>query len=173
MDLRIVQNTQIILDYAQECDAAAVALARAVEIRATPLHASRFHKSLNFHEMIKECAESVGAEISVAQYFGIKGFKPTINTFKNEADVMARLEVKWTKYSDTGHLIIHKTDREDDVAMLVTGTSPVYRLVGWIPIKMARNELFYNETQNNYWIPQGKLYAPEILRSRVNGHSQG
>jgi hypothetical protein len=172
MDLRIVQNTQIILDYAQECDAAAVALARILEIRATPLHAQRWNQSVNFHEMIAECAESVGAEIAVAQYFGIKGFKPTLNTFKNEADVMARLEVKHTKY-ESGHLIINATDRPDDVAMLVTGRSPVYQLVGWIPIKLARTELFRHETQDNYWIPQGKLYAPEILRNRVNGHTQG
>jgi hypothetical protein len=172
MDLRIVQNTQIILDYAQECQAAEVALARATSIRATPLHASRWNQSVNFHEMISECAESVGAEIAVAQYFGIKGFKPTLNTFKHEADVMARLEVKWTKYAN-GHLIINSTDREDDVAILVTGRSPVYQLLGWIPIKMARSELFRHESQDNYWVPQGKLYAPEILRNRVNGHSQG
>ena len=172
MDLRIVQNTQIILDYAQECQAAEVALARVLEIKATPLHVQRWNQGVNFHEMIAECAESVGAEIAVAQYFGIKGFKPTLNTFKNEADVMARLEVKWTSYIN-GHLIINATDREDDVAMLVTGKSPVYQLVGWIPIKMARNELFRHESQDNYWIPQGKLYAPEILRSRVNGHSEG
>jgi len=70
-------------------------------------------------------------------------------------------------------LIINATDRPDDVAMLVTGKSPVYQLVGWIPIKMARNELFKHQSQDNYWVPQGKLYAPEILRSRVNGHSQG
>jgi hypothetical protein len=171
MDLRIVQNTQIILDYAQECQAAEVALARAIEIRATPLHASRWNQAVNFHEMIAECAESVGAEIAVAQYFGIKGFKPTINTFKNEADVMARLEVKWTKYAN-GHLIINATDRDDDVAMLVTGKSPVYQLIGWIPVKLARCELFKHESQDNHWIPQGKLYAPEILRNRVNGHSE-
>jgi hypothetical protein len=172
MDLRIVQNTQIILDYAQECQAASVALARAVEIKATPLHARRFNKAVNFHEMIAECAESVGAEIAVAEYFGIKGFKPTISTFKNEADVMDRLEVKWTKY-DGGHLIINATDRPGDVAMLVTGKSPVYQLVGWIPIHLARQELFRHESQDNYWVPQGKLYAPEILRNRVNGHTQG
>ena len=172
MDLRIVQNTQVILDYAQECQAAEVALSRAIEIGATPLHASRRNQAVNFHEMIAECAESVGAEIAVAQYFGIKGFKPTLNTFKNEADVMARLEVKWTKY-DSGHLIINPTDRPDDVAILVTGRSPVYQLVGWIPIKLARQELFRHESQDNYWIPQGKLYAPEILRNRVNGHTQG
>jgi len=172
MDLRIVQNTQIILDYAQECDAAAVALSRILEIRATPLHSQRWNQNVNFHEMVAECAESVGAEIAVAQYFGIRGFKPTINTFKNEADVMARFEVKWTKY-DNGHLIINSTDRVDDVAMLVTGKSPVYQLIGWMPIKLARQELFRHESQDNYWIPQGKLYAPEILRSRVNGHTQG
>jgi hypothetical protein len=172
MDLRIVQNTQVILDYAQECDAAAVALARTLAIKGHPDHESRWNTKLNFHEMIAEIAESVGAEIAVAQYFGIKGFKPTLNTFKNEADVMDRLEVKWTKYSN-GHLIIRDPDRDNDVAMLVTGRSPVYQLVGWIPIKLAKSGEWRSDEKSNHWIPQGKLYAPEILRSRVNGHTQG
>lgn len=171
MDLRLVQDCKIILDYPQECDAAAVALARVLEIKATPLHAQRWNQAVNFHQMIAECAESVGAEIAVAQYFGIKGFKPTLNTFKTEADVSKRLEVKWTKH-ENGHLIINSTDRDDDVAILVTGHSPVYRLIGWIPIRMARNELFKHETQGNYWVPQGKLYPPELLRDRVNGHTK-
>ena len=170
MDLRIVQNCKIILDYAQECDAAAVALSRVLEIRATPLHSSRWNQRVNFPEMIAECAESVGAEIAVAQYFGIKDFKPTINTFKNEADVAKRLEVKWTKHVN-GHLIINETDRDEDVAILVTGRSPVYTLIGWIPVRIARLGPWMNEEQGNYWIPQGKLYPPELLKERINGHT--
>ena len=172
MDLRIVQNTKIILDYAQECDAAAVSLARIIQVGGRPRQASRYNKAGNFHDLVAEGAESVGAEIAVAQYFGIKGFKPTVNTFKNQADVMDRLEVKWTKY-DNGRLIIYPSDRHNDVAILVTGRSPVYQIVGWIPIALARDEQFKHETQETYWVPQGKLYAPEILRNRVNGHTQG
>jgi ubiquinone/menaquinone biosynthesis methyltransferase len=59
--------------------------------------------------------------------FGLRNFAPTLNTFKNEADVdlpHARLEVKYTKYTN-GSLIINKTDRDQDVAVLVTGKSPL------------------------------------------------
>lgn len=172
MDLRIVQNCKIILDYAQELDAAETALARTLAISGTPLQGARWNKSVNFHEMICEIAESIGAEIAVAAYFGIKGFKPTINTFKDEADVSKKLEVKWTSHHQ-GHLIINESDRQDDVAILVTGRSPVYTLIGWIPIRIARLGPWLNEAQGNYWVPQGKLYPPELLKERVNGHTQG
>lgn len=44
----------------------------------------------------------------------MKNFTPTVNTFKSEADIGARIEVKWTKYAD-GHLVIRPTDRINDV----------------------------------------------------------
>lgn len=113
---------RVVLDYSQEIQAHHIGLARVADLKGRPDHPGRFNKAISLHEFILENAEAVAAEIAVAQYFGLKDFKPTLNTFKGEADVGSRLEVKWTKY-DNGSLIINKTDRDNDVAVLVTGRS--------------------------------------------------
>ena len=159
---------RVVLDYSQEIQAHHIGLARVADLKGRPDHPGRFNKAISLHEFILENAEAVAAEIAVAQYFGLKDFKPTLNTFKNEADVGSRLEVKWTKY-DNGSLIINKTDRDNDVAVLVTGRSPVYMIAGWIPIKMARQPQFYHRGQGNYWISQRDLFPITDLRSSSHG----
>jgi hypothetical protein len=164
------QIIKVILDYSQEVQAHKVGLDRVASINAVADHPNRAVRNLNFHEYVSEMSESVGAEIAVAEFFGLKGFTPTLNTFKDEPDVGGRLEVKWTKYLN-GSLIINKTDRDDDVAVLVVGRSPVYSLAGWIPIKMARVERFYHRLQDNYWITQRDLFPISDLRSSSYGTS--
>jgi hypothetical protein len=161
---------RVVLDYSQEIEAHQVGFARVHALNGRPDHPGRFNKAISLHEFIAENAEAVAAEMAVAQYFGLRNFKPTINTFKNEADVGSRLEVKWTKY-DNGSLIINKTDRDADVAVLVTGRSPVYHLAGWIPIKMARQPQFYHRGQGNFWISQRDLFPISDLRSSSHGNS--
>jgi hypothetical protein len=159
---------RVVLDYSQEIQAHHIGLARVADLKGRPDHPGRFNKAISLHEFILENAEAVAAEIAVAQYFGLKDFKPTLNTFKGEADVGSRLEVKWTKY-DNGSLIINKTDRDNDVAVLVTGRSPVYMIAGWIPIKMARQPQFFHRGQGNYWISQRDLFPITDLRSSSHG----
>lgn len=161
---------RVVLDYAQEIEAHEVGFARVAVLKGRPDHPGRFNKGISLHEFIGENAEAVGAEMAVAQYFGLRNFKPTINTFKNEADVGSRLEVKWTKY-DNGSLIINKTDRQQDVAVLVTGRSPAYYLAGWIPISMARQAVYYNKGQDNYWVTQRDLFPIADLRRSIHGNS--
>jgi hypothetical protein len=116
-----------------------------------------------------ESSEAVGAEIAVAQYFGIPGFQPTVNTFKNEADIGAKIEVKWTKYLN-GHLIVTNNDREHDIAVLVTGRSPVYIIAGWIPITMAKKPRYRNQ-DGSYWIDRPNLFPIEDLKRSIYGES--
>jgi len=171
MDLRSLPVNRVVLDYSQEITAHQVGLARVTELKGRPDHPGRFNKAISLHEFILENAEAVAAEMAVAQYFGLRNFMPTLNTFKNQSDVdieHARLEVKWTKY-DNGSLIINKTDRDQDVAVLVTGRSPVYYLAGWIPIKMARVPRFHHRLQDNYWITQRDLFPITDLRSSTYG----
>jgi hypothetical protein len=159
---------RVVLDYAQECQSHAVGFARVVGLKGRADHSSRFNKELNLHEFIGESSEAVGAEIAVAAYFGLRDFEPTIDTFKSEADVSGHLEVKWTRYLN-GSLIINKSDRDDDVAVLVVGRSPVYVLAGWIPVKMARQPRFHHRLQDNYWISQPDLFPITDLRSSTYG----
>ena len=161
---------RVVLDYSQEIQAHHIGLARVADLKGRPDHPGRFNKAISIHEFILENAEAVAAEIAVAQYFGLKDFKPTLNTFKNEADIGSRLEVKWTKY-DNGSLIINKTDRQQDVAVLVTGRSPVYQIAGWIPVSMARQAIFHHRLQDNYWVTQRDLFPITDLRSSTYGNS--
>lgn len=146
-----------------EIRAHVTAMARIREISASPDHHSRFNREINFHEYVTEVAESVGAEIAVARYFKDFDFVPTINTFKNEADYGQNIEVKWTRYN-TGSLIINATDRIDDIAVLVVGRSPVYRLAGWIPVAIGKRDRY--KKLSSWWIAQSDLQPIDnLLRS--------
>ena len=139
------------------------AMARIREISGSPDHFSRFNRAINFHEYVSEVAESIGAEMAVARYFNDYDFKPTINTFTNEADYGKNIEVKWTRY-ENGALIVGETDRDSDIALLVVGQSPVYRLAGWIPVSMAKRERY--RKNKSYWVGQRDLQPIEtFLRS--------
>jgi hypothetical protein len=169
--LQVPQHIRIILDYAQQVQAHQIGLKRVTEISGTADHPSRGNKSISFHEYIAECSEAVGAEIAVAQYFGIKNFTPTVNTFKSEADIGARIEVKWTKYRD-GHLVIRASDRLKDVAVLVTGRGPVYDIAGWIPVVMARKAKYFHSQYLDHWVPQNNLFPIEDLKRSVYGSTE-
>ena len=55
----------------------------------------RYNQKLNNHERVTEYAESLGAELVVARYFGLD-FDINGSKAKREADVGKGLEVKWT-----------------------------------------------------------------------------
>jgi hypothetical protein len=76
----------------------------------------RYNSKLNNHEQVTEYAESLGAEMIVARYFGLDY---DINDLKRQAraDVGQGLEVRWTSYTG-GNLIVYPNDRETDIAVL-------------------------------------------------------
>ena len=149
--------------YEEQLRAHEVALIRVSQIYGKPDHASRYDSRLNFHEYVAQVAESIAAEIVVAKYFGIEGFDPADSKFKETADVGAGLEVKWTKY-DTGQLIVYETDRNSDVAVLVTGTSPTYVIRGWIPVVIAKRDRYKHRNQPTWWVTQPNLQPIENLQ---------
>lgn len=153
------------LNYNEEVTAHEVGFLRAKELTSVANHHSRYDRGLNYHEYIGQLSESVGSEIAVAKYFKITDFEPTHGTFKNEADVGSGIEVKWTRWPE-GHLVLHSSDRTDDIAILVTNHSPTYYLVGWIPIKAARTDRTYKPSEKNWWVNQRDLRPMEdFLRS--------
>jgi hypothetical protein len=165
---------RVILDRSQEITAHRTALERAAVMDAEWFRL--FNQQLNYHEMIAQHAESVGAEIAVAEYFGVRGFMPSINTFKAEADVEtleARIEVKHTRWAN-GHLILQESQRSrpNDVCILVRGKSPVYELVGWTVAHMAMAPKYKHTQQGNYWVSQANLFEMKYLRSSNYGDTQ-
>ena len=153
---------KIVLDYAQQIRAAEVALSRIKELDLKPNHLSRYDKELSFPEYVAQVTESIGAEIAVAKYFGMIGFDPAMSRFKLTADVGAAIEVKWTHY-DGGSLIIYESDRNHDVAVLVVGKCPKYRIAGWIPVSIAKRDRYKHHKQPTWWIGQQNLQPIENL----------
>jgi hypothetical protein len=151
---------RVLLSPEEEYQAHDIGFRRAIALNARPDHASRRDKAINYHEFIGQLSEAVGAEMAVARYFKITAFKPTLNTFKNEADIGRSIEVKWTKWVD-GHMVIHHSDRMNDVAVLVTGKSPTYQLAGWLPVSMAKSKRNWRIQEKNWWIGQKDLLPIE------------
>ena len=152
----------------EELMAAAAGLARESRFNSNP----KFKGDKgNFHNAVMIHSEAVGAEIAVAKYFGIEDFHPTVNTFKNEPDIaMASglgLEVKQTKYPH-GALIVTDDDRNTDIGVLVTGISPTYTIIGWIPISVAKKPK-YQASDGTYWVTQQNLQPIENLLRSVYG----
>jgi len=115
----------------------------------------RYNTKLNNYERVTEYAESLGAEMVVARYFGLD-YDVNISQGKRNADVGKGIEVKWTSYIN-GSLIIYPNDRENDVAVLVVGRSPDYYIAGWLPVKMAMQRQFKNSQQESWWVGQASL----------------
>ena len=143
-----------------EFKAMAVAYVRAVSME-NPMAGS--YEKLSLAESIARDAQSIGAEMVVARYLGIHDFEPTFNTFKNQADVGGRFEVKWTRYIE-GSLIVKDSDRDQDIAILCTGTSPNYELRGWIPVALAKKPRYKSDTNKSWWVGQADLRPMQTLQ---------
>ena len=149
------------LERKDELTCAAIAFRREAE---SPTKVDRSVQKVTFHESIYRNAEAIGSEMAVAAYFGIPNFEPTVNTFKMKADFASSIEIKHTSY-EHGHLIIKPSDRDDDVAILVTGSSPTYVIRGWMPIKRVKTSR-YLRGDGSWWVPQLDLLPlADLVRS--------
>lgn len=153
---------RMILDYKEQIRSVEVALQRIKEYGHVADHETRYDKQLNFPEYVAQVAESIGAEIAVAKYFGLIGFDPSMSKFKSTADVGSAIEVKWTRY-DGGSLIVYDGDRNSDVAVLVVGKCPKYRIAGWIPVSIAKKDRYRHHSQPTWWVGQNNLQPIENL----------
>lgn len=120
----------------------------------------RYNRGLNFHEKVTELAQATEAEWHVANHLGYD-FNPFNKNYKIEADVGDKFEVKHTE--NGFHLIIYPNDRITDVAVLVTGRSPEFNIIGWIPVAMAQRPRFKKATQDSWWVNMRDLQPMENL----------
>lgn len=151
------------LTHEEEIIAAAYGFERTMKAKIQGFEDRSFQK-LNFADRIARDVESTGAEIAVARYLGLKDFKPDNDAFKNFADIGFNIEVKWTKWKD-GSLILDERQRENDVAVLVTGNMPNLYVCGWTPVSLARRPS-RRRSDGCYWIGQSDLYPMnDFLRS--------
>lgn len=155
---------KVILDRSQELAAHQAALDRVRYFNSQMDDPNQYgQRFTNLHEFIWQKAEAAGAEIAVANYFGDYGFTPKKPDNK-EADVGNNVEVKWTKGGT--HLIIQNKhyERDDMVAILVTGLSPVYLVMGWMPLHMIMQPKYRHPNQGNYWVPKSNLFEMQYLK---------
>ena len=130
----------------------------------------RYNTALNIHERISEYAESLASELVVARELGID-YDLNYDGFKQFADVGTNIEVRWTRWN-LGHLIVYPTDRDDDIAILVCGKSPTYRIAGWIPVKVARANRYKHSSQDSWWVDQHNLHPLSELYKSSRGLAQ-
>ena len=159
--MSLVKGDTVKLEFGEAlmCHKAAIYLIKMAHYEAD--QPQRYNRGLNLHEYIAEYAETVGAEMAVARYFDLP-FDAFESKRKIKADVGENLEVKWTHWHD-GQLIIHEYDRNSDIAILVTGYYPFYRLAGWIPVVMAKKDKYRHHNQPNWWISQHNLMPIDTL----------
>lgn len=127
----------------------------------------RSYEKLSWHENITRDAEAAGAEIAFARWLGLPNFELTVDTFKSSADVGSHFEIKWTKWLD-GSLILTERDRNQDIAVLVTGKAPNLYIAGWIPIAVARPER-RRRSDGSWWLGEADLHPMENLRRSIHG----
>lgn len=103
-------------------------------------------------------------ELAAARAIGVE-WQASVNTFKNGGDVGAwQVRTRSSHYFD---LIIRDNDRDDDVFILVTGTCPKYRVVGWIRAgdgKQKRWVKTHGGRPPAYFVPQSELNSLDLLQ---------
>lgn len=100
--------------------------------------------------------DAIAAEMAVGEALGIPYGDLSDKRNKTAADVGHNIEVKQTTWAD-GHLIIAPRDRSSDIAVLVTGSCPEYRIAGWIPVAVAKQRRFKSDRDSSYWVGQSHL----------------
>lgn len=126
-----------------------------------PNHQSRIERDMTFMDFIAQTAEAYAAEWAVANYYRLP-YEPSQSESKERADVGENLEVKWSRHH-AGNLWIGHSDRSEDVAILVSGRTPHFTIVGWIPVSIAKRDKYRHSTQDKWIVSQINLQPIETL----------
>jgi hypothetical protein len=153
----------VTLSPAEEMHAARVALTRTQECRQMGVKENI--KDITYFQNIYNQAESIGAEIAAAKALGVANFDASQSKWKDTADVGRNIEVRWSQW-ESAHAICKPTDRDDDLILLVTGRSPDYKVIGYIPVAVARKPRFLHKT-GSWWVSQINLRPVETLARSV------
>lgn len=104
--------------------------------------------------------QAAGAELAIAKAIG----RYWTDTAEPDAhgDVGDGVQVRWTK-RENGCLLLHPTDPDAHVYVLVTGEMPVFEVPGWIRGAHGKDERFWREMTGRpaFFVPQEALRAFE------------
>jgi len=91
------------------------------------------------------------------------------NLGKLRADDVGDLQVR-TRSRHDYELILHPTDPDDRAFVLVTGTAPTYRLIGWIRGREGKRQEWWKDPAGGraaYFVPQRALRPMVALGKEV------
>jgi len=126
-----------------------------------PNHKSRVERDMTFMDYVAQTAEAFAAECAVANFYSLP-YQAGQSKTKERADVGENLEVKWSRHPE-GNLWISDADRNEDVAILVAGRTPLFTIVGWIPVSIAKRDKYRHSTQDKWIVSQINLQPIETL----------
>ena len=153
----------VTLSPAEEMHAARVALTRTQECRQMGVKENI--KDITYFQNIYNQSEAIGAEIAAAKALGVDQFDASMSKWKQTADIGRNIEVRWSQW-ESAHAICKPSDREDDLILLVTGRCPEYKVIGYIPVAVARKPRFLHKT-GSWWVSQINLRPVETLARSV------
>lgn len=117
-----------------------------------------------------EHIEGASGEMAVAKATG--RFWAGNNGDLSAADV-GLLQVRTTAW-DTGCLLLHPSDKDEQVFILAVGKSPSYRLAGWTFAKEGKRQEFWKDKGNGrpcFFVPQDALREMSSLPPRAGRQS--
>lgn len=99
--------------------------------------------------------EGVLCEAAAAKALSLP-YEPVVGRLDtSEGDIGPGLQVRGTKYN-TGSLLVHQSDPDDDKFILVTGAYGVYDIRGWIHARDGKVEKLWKTYKNRgaFWVGQ-------------------
>ena len=102
-------------------------------------------------------------EIAVAKYLNCY-WQGGVNTFKKQ-DIVG-YQVRRTQYIPAS-LRGQTNDKDDDIFILVTGTSPNFNIVGWAYGRDIKQKKYWNNGLRWYLMPEESLQPMETLPRRT------
>ena len=116
---------------------------------------------------------SAMSEYVVARYLGV--FFDLDNARKSDIyvhDIGCKVEVRHATAPDA-HLILSQKDRDDAVFVLVLGTAPEYRIVGFQTGAAIKRAAFWSAEKGGFWLPQHALRPMTELRAAIQQRKAG
>lgn len=83
-----------------------------------------------------------------------------------DAKDVGKLQVR-TSEGENNRLILHETDPDDDIYVLVVGSPPRYRIAGWIKGRDGKQNAYWTDPRGNrpaYFVPRHALRPMSEIR---------
>ena len=111
--------------------------------------------------------QGAAGEMVLAKYLQIY-WMGSVNTFTKINDV-ANFEVK-TRSKDSYQLLVRRDNKDSDIFVLVVGTIPNFKIIGWLSGQEAKQEKwlkFHGDREGAYFVPNEELKSPSLLKGLI------